>query len=93
MTLIYACIAPHAADLIPNTAEDQNRVTRTRRAMEELGRHLDALQPEVVVIVNPHGFRVQTAISVAIAERGTVDVCRVHLQLKSLRFLRNQGKS
>ncbi len=73
MALIYACIAPHAGDLIPETAEDQNKVTRTRQAMEEMGKHLEALQPEVVVIVNPHGFRVQTAMSISIAERATAD--------------------
>jgi aromatic ring-opening dioxygenase LigB subunit len=69
MPLIHACIAPHAGDLI----EDDGKVTLTRRSMEEMGAHLQALSPDVVVIVNPHGFRVQEALSVCIAERATAD--------------------
>ncbi len=69
MPLIYACIAPHAGDLIAETAEDRNKITLTRQSMQEMGAHLQALAPEVIVIINPHGFRVQNAISVSIAER------------------------
>jgi aromatic ring-opening dioxygenase LigB subunit len=71
MTLIYACIAPHAGDLIAEAAEDQSKVTRTRRSMQELGMNLETLLPEVIVIINPHGFRVQTAMNISIAERAT----------------------
>ncbi|HSA99392.1 MAG TPA: hypothetical protein VLE49_01995, partial [Anaerolineales bacterium] len=73
MTLIYACIAPHAGDLIPATEEDKNKVILTRMSMERMGADLEALAPEVVVIVNPHGFRVQTAISISIAERAVAE--------------------
>jgi len=73
MPLIYACIAPHAGDLIPETVEDQNIVARTRRSMNEMGARLQALSPDVIVIVNPHGFRVQNALSISIAERATSD--------------------
>ena len=73
MTLIYACIAPHAGDLIPETVDDTNKVMRTRQSMQEMGAKLKALAPEVIVIVNPHGFRVENAMSIAIAERATAD--------------------
>src|SRR5512138_3940441 len=73
MPLIYACIAPHAGDLIPETEEDKRKVVLTRHSMQEMGAHLEALAPEVIVIINPHGFRVQTALSISIAERGTAD--------------------
>jgi len=73
MTLIYACIAPHAGDLIPETVEDKNKVTRTRQSMQEMGAHLEALNPEVIVVINPHGFRVQNAMSISIAERAIAD--------------------
>ena len=69
MPLIYACIAPHAGDLI----DDQNKITLTRHSMQEMGTRLQALSPEVIVIVNPHGFRVENAISVSIAERATAE--------------------
>jgi aromatic ring-opening dioxygenase LigB subunit len=73
MTLIYACIAPHAGDLIPETVEDQIIVRSTRQSMMEMGEHLQALNPEVIVIANPHGFRVQNAMSISIAERAVAD--------------------
>ena len=73
MTLIYACIAPHAGDLIPETVEDKNKVTRTRQSMQEMGAKLEAFAPEVIVIINPHGFRVENAMSISIAERATAD--------------------
>ena len=73
MPLIYACIAPHASDLIPETVEDKNSVTLTRQSMQEMGANLQALAPEVVVIINPHGFRVQNAISISIAEKAIAE--------------------
>ena len=73
MTLTYACIAPHAGDLIPETVDDVNTVATTRKAMQEMGDRLQALNPEIIVIANPHGFRVQNAMSIAIAERALAD--------------------
>ena len=73
MPLIYASIAPHAGDLIPETVPDPSIVKQTRQAMYEMGTHLQALNPEVIVIVNPHGFRVQEAMSISIAERAVAD--------------------
>lgn len=73
MSLIYACIAPHAGDLIPETVSDPTIVNVTRDAMIEMGGHLQALEPEIIVIANPHGFRVQNAMSISIAERAVAD--------------------
>ena len=69
MPLIHACIAPHAGDLI----DDQNKIALTRHAMQEMGRRLQDLSPEVIIVVNPHGFRVDNAISVSVAERATAE--------------------
>jgi len=73
MPLIYASIAPHAGDLIPETVSNPNLVKKTRAAMNDMGEHLQTLNPEVIVIANPHGFRVQNAMSISIAERATAD--------------------
>lgn len=73
MPLIHACIAPHAGDLIPETVDDQNKVKQTRQAMYTLGDHMQALAPEIIVIINPHGFRVQEALSISVAERAVAD--------------------
>jgi aromatic ring-opening dioxygenase LigB subunit len=69
MSSIYACIAPHAGDLI----DDPNKVELTRKSMNAMGAKLEALKPDVIVIINPHGFRVQGALSVSIAERAVAD--------------------
>ncbi len=73
MTLVYACIAPHAGDLIPETVQNIDIVATTRKSMREMGEHVQALNPEILVIANPHGFRVQNAMSISIAERAVAD--------------------
>ena len=73
MPLIHASIAPHAGDLIPETVSNLKIVRKTREAMYEMGKHLQELKPDTIVIANPHGFRVQNAMSIAIAERATAD--------------------
>ena len=65
MPLIYACIAPHAGDLI----DDPGRVMLTYQSMNEMGAKLEALNPETIIIVNPHGFRVSNAMNIAITEK------------------------
>lgn len=73
MSLIYDCIAPHAGDLIPETIEDQDIVALTRKSMYAMEAKLEALNPETIVIINPHGFRVQEALSISVAERAIAD--------------------
>ena len=73
MPLIYACIAPHAGDLIPETIEHQSMIITTRETMYQLGSKLESLKPEVIVLINPHGFRVEGALSVSVAERARAD--------------------
>jgi aromatic ring-opening dioxygenase LigB subunit len=69
MPLIHACIAPHAGDLI----DDVNKVISTRKSMNEMGSKLETLKPEVIVIINPHGFRVSNAMNIAITEKATAE--------------------
>ena len=73
MPLIYACIAPHAGDLIPETVADKNIVASTRQMMQGMGEKLKALAPDVIVIINPHGFRAHNGISVSVAERAVAE--------------------
>ena len=69
MPLIYACIAPHAGDLI----DEADKVTLTRKSMNAMGAKLEALKPEVIVIINPHGFRVSDAMNIAITDKATAE--------------------
>jgi len=73
MPLIHACIAPHTGDLIPETIADQSIVKTTRDSMYALGEHLQALAPEVIVIINPHGFRADNALSISVTEKATAE--------------------
>jgi aromatic ring-opening dioxygenase LigB subunit len=67
---VFAAIAPHG-DLVFG---DDPPAAATRAAFEELGRRLDAVRPEAVVVVTPHNvhvdghFAVVTAAAAAGAE-------------------------
>ncbi len=62
--LVFACIAPHGSLIIPLLGEKgaENALT-TRLAMEDLGRRVAAAQPETLVIVTPHGHRIDNCFS------------------------------
>ena len=62
--LIFACIAPHGSLIVPLLGEKgAERALATRSAMEELGRRVAAAQPETLVIVTPHGHRIDNCFS------------------------------
>jgi aromatic ring-opening dioxygenase LigB subunit len=62
--LVFACIAPHGSMIIPLLAgEEGQKALATRAAMEELGRRMAATRPETVVLVTPHGHRVDGVFS------------------------------
>lgn len=68
--MVFACIAPHGGEVIPELAGDMlERTAATRQAMEELGRRMSATQPETVVVITPHGVRVADAVCVMATER------------------------
>src|SRR5215470_18958162 len=62
--LVFACLAPHGSMLIPALAGEQGqKALATRKAMESMGRRLGESRPETVVVVTPHGHRVDGAFS------------------------------
>lgn len=68
--LVFGCIAPHGGLVIPELAgADGPQAPKTRAAMEELGRRLAAARPETLVLVTPHGVRVDGAFSLLAAGR------------------------
>ncbi len=68
--LVYACIAPHGGEVVAEIAGDvAARSAPTRQAMEEVGRRMEAVQPETVVVITPHGVRVAGAICIMATER------------------------
>jgi aromatic ring-opening dioxygenase LigB subunit len=58
-SLVFACIIPHGSMTIPLLGEkDAKKALQTRQSMEELGRRITAAQPETLVIITPHGHRI-----------------------------------
>jgi len=63
--LVYACIAPHGSELIPALAGPYlDQFALTRGAMEELGQEMAAAAPDTIVVVTPHGLRLDNAINI-----------------------------
>ncbi len=69
MPLVFGCIAPHG-NIIPG-APGSEQCAATTAAMREIGRRLDTLRPDVVVVVTPHGVRVDGFMAVSLSERAS----------------------
>ena len=68
--LVFACIAPHGSMIVPVLKEEgAEKALATRAAMEDLGRRMQAYRPETIVLVTPHGHRVDNAFSLLNNER------------------------
>lgn len=82
--LVWACIAPHGGELIPELAtEAPHRMAKTRAAMQELGHRCKAQSPDTIVVYTPHGVYDSRAITVSecpfalgmLEGEGDVEVC------------------
>jgi len=68
--LVFACIAPHGGVVIEEiSGEAASTAVKTRKAMEELGRRMEAARPDTVVVLTPHGVRVAGALCVMVTEQ------------------------
>lgn len=72
MSLVFGCVAPHGG-IIPSLPGAEV-FARTTAAMEELGRRIEAARPETLVVVTPHGVRVDGAAAISHAERAAGDL-------------------
>src|SRR5439155_955463 len=70
MPLVFGCIAPHGGIAVPELAGDRPELAaKTREAMFELGRRLEAREPDTVVVLTPHGIRVEGTMAISVSER------------------------
>jgi aromatic ring-opening dioxygenase LigB subunit len=69
--IVFACIAPHGDLAIPEACprDADGLATGTQAAMGELARRFDAVDPEVVVVLTPHGIHVEGHLAVVVAGR------------------------
>jgi len=70
MTLVYACIAPHGAEIIPELASKAMlpKFEETRAAMRILAKRISETHPQTVVIASPHNLRLVSRIAVVVSE-------------------------
>jgi aromatic ring-opening dioxygenase LigB subunit len=69
MSIVYACIAPHGSEAIPKLAGDKLEAFReTRHGMEELARQIRKHGPHTIIIVTPHGLRLDQTIGIVTAQ-------------------------
>jgi aromatic ring-opening dioxygenase LigB subunit len=69
MGIVYACIAPHGSEAIPELARDKlDAFGETRRGMEYLTKQMKKHRPHTIVIVTPHGLRLDHTIGVVTSE-------------------------
>ena len=69
MGIVFACIAPHGAEVIPELAGTLfDAFAETRRGLIELTRLMKQAQPETVILATPHGLRLEATIGVVTSE-------------------------
>lgn len=74
--LVWACIAPHGGELIPELANGTyERMEKTRAAMRTLGEQCRAAVPDTIVVFTPHGLAIKGYITVSVTRHasGSVD--------------------
>jgi len=84
--IVFACIAPHGAEAIPELAGDTFAVfAETRRGMEELARLMKQTKPETVILATPHGLRLEATMGVVTSEfsEGSLEANGGNVKLRS----------
>ena len=73
MTLVYACIAPHGGEIIPELAPKSvlPKFEKTRIAMRALAKRISEAHPDTVVIASPHNLRLVSRIAVVVSENSS----------------------
>jgi aromatic ring-opening dioxygenase LigB subunit len=73
MTLVYACIAPHGGEIIPELASKStlHRFEETRAAMRVLARRMLEASPQTIVVASPHNLRLISRIAVVVSENSS----------------------
>jgi len=83
--IVFACIAPHGAETIPELAGNMlDAFAETRQGMEELARLMQKQKPSVIVLATPHNLRLEATIGVVTAEfaEGTLEVNGKQIRLR-----------
>jgi aromatic ring-opening dioxygenase LigB subunit len=69
MGVVFACIAPHGSEAIPQLAGDMcEAFSETNKSMKELACLLWKQEPATIVLATPHGLRLEATIGVVTSE-------------------------
>jgi aromatic ring-opening dioxygenase LigB subunit len=84
---VFACIAPHGGEIIPELrGKYPERMIKTRESMEELGKKMKEADPETIIVLTPHGTRIDGMFAVTNSEKmqGAVEENGASYHLKRL---------
>lgn len=73
---VFACITPHGGEIIPElSGRTPDRMKLTRDSMKKLGKKMKDAKPDAIIVLTPHGTRIDGHFSVSNSERmfGSVD--------------------
>ncbi|ARU61221.1 extradiol ring-cleavage dioxygenase [Tumebacillus avium] len=67
---VFACITPHGSEIIEELShQNPDLMSVTRGSMEQLGRYMVEAGPETIIVLTPHGVRIDGQFCVADCER------------------------
>jgi aromatic ring-opening dioxygenase LigB subunit len=73
---VFTCIAPHGGEIIPELQGNQpKRMSLTRESLTQLGLEMEKANPDTIIVLTPHGTRINGQFSISDSERmeGTVE--------------------
>ncbi|MFT4412886.1 extradiol ring-cleavage dioxygenase [Fredinandcohnia humi] len=75
MTLVFSCITPHGGEIIPELCGAlPQRMAKTRESMDRLGEYMRLAAPEAIIVLTPHGTRINGQFSISNSEHMTGNV-------------------
>lgn len=67
---VFACIAPHGGEIIPELGGTKpERMRLTRDSMMKLGNKMHDAKPDTIIVLTPHGTRIDGYFSVSNSEK------------------------
>lgn len=67
---VFACITPHGGEIIPELqGANPSRMAKTRDSLFKLGGMMKEADPDTIIVLTPHGTRINGQFSVVDSER------------------------
>jgi len=88
MSIVFAAIAPHGLPILPELAGDRpDLMSKTRASLVVLGQAAQAADPDVFIVITPHGIRAegQFTISTSAYMEGELSEQTVALMIRAYR--------